>query len=134
MAAPRAPLVRRFGREIVLRLDQAIGLIDEALSPRLPVPELSAERRLAEPIMTVEDVERVVLTLAGALGEALERRGAGALALRLFLFRVDGLVARLPSACRGRRARRTGWRSSSMNGSPRSATVSTPAAASTLSG
>ncbi|MEQ1936858.1 DNA polymerase Y family protein [Mesorhizobium sp. CN5-321] len=95
MAAPRAPLVRRFGREIVLRLDQALGLIDEALSPRLPVPELSAERRLAEPIMTVEDVERVVLPLAGALGEALERRGAGALALRLFLFRVDGLVARL---------------------------------------
>jgi protein ImuB len=95
MAAPRAPLVRRFGRKIVLRLDQALGLIDEALSPRLPVPELSAERRLADPIVTVEDVERVILPLAGALEDALERRGAGALALRLFLFRVDGLVARL---------------------------------------
>jgi protein ImuB len=95
MAAPRAPLVRRFGKALMLRLDQALGLIDEALSPRLAVPELSAERRLAEPIVTVEDVERLVLLLAGALEEALERRGAGALGLRLFLFRVDGLVARL---------------------------------------
>jgi protein ImuB len=95
MAAPRAPVVRRFGREIVLRLDQALGLIDEALSPRLPVPELSAERRLAEPIVTMEDVERVILPLAGALEEALERRAAGVLGLWLFLFRVDGAVARL---------------------------------------
>ena len=95
MAAPRAPVVRRFGREIVLRLDQALGMVDEALSPRLAVPELSAERRLAEPVVTTEDVERLVLLLAGALEEALERRGAGALGLRLFLFRVDGLVARL---------------------------------------
>jgi protein ImuB len=95
VAAPRAPVVRRFGRQIVLRLDQALGLIDEALSPRLPVPDLSAERRLAEPIETAEAIERIVLILAGALAQALERRGAGALGLRLFLFRVDGVVVRL---------------------------------------
>ena len=57
MTAPRAPLARRFGRELLLRLDQALGRIDEALSPRLPVPELSAERRLAEPILMMEQVE-----------------------------------------------------------------------------
>jgi protein ImuB len=95
LAAPRAPLARRFGKALMLRLDQALGWIDEALSPRLPVPELSAERRLAEPILTTEDVERLILLLAGALEEALERRGAGALGVRLFLFRVDGAVARL---------------------------------------
>ena len=95
MAAPRAPLARRFGKAPILRLDQALGRIDEALSPRLPVPELSVERRLAEPIMTTEDVERVILLLARSLQEALERRGGGALALRLLLFRVDGVVARL---------------------------------------
>jgi protein ImuB len=95
LATPRAPLVRRFGKALALRIDQALGWIDEALSPRLPVPELSAERRLAEPIVTVEDVERLILLLAGALEEALERRGAGALGLRLFLFRVDGAVSRL---------------------------------------
>lgn len=95
MATPRAPLVRRFGKMSILRLDQAFGLIEEALSPRLAVPELSAERRLAEPIVTIEDIERVILFLLQALREALERRGAGALGLRLFLFRVDGAVSRL---------------------------------------
>ena len=96
MTAPRAPLARRFGRELLLRLDQALGRIDEALSPRLPVPELSAERRLAEPILMVEQVESLVLLLANVLREALEQRGAGALGLRLLLFRVDGAVAQLP--------------------------------------
>ncbi len=95
MAAPRAPLVRRFGRTLVLRLDQALGRIDETLSPRLAVPELSAERPLAEPVMMVEDIERLILLLATALEETLERRGAGALGLQLFLFRVDGVVTRL---------------------------------------
>jgi protein ImuB len=95
-AAPRAPLARRFGKALILRLDQALGHIEEALSPRLAVPELSAERRLAEPIMAIEDVERIVLILAQSLRTSLERRDAGALALQLLLFRVDGAVARLP--------------------------------------
>ena len=95
-AAPRAPLARRFGKALLLRLDQALGHLEEALSPRLAVAELSAERRLAEPIVTVEDVERVVLILARSLRTSLEQRGAGALALQLLLFRVDGAVARLP--------------------------------------
>lgn len=95
MAVPRAPLARRFGQALLLRLDQALGGLDETLSPRLPVPELSAERRLAEPIVTTEDVERLILLLATSLKVALERRGSGALALQLLLFRVDGVVARL---------------------------------------
>lgn len=96
MTAPRAPLARRFGRTLLLRLDQALGEIEEALSPRLPVPELSAERRLAEPVTSVEDVERLVLLLAQSLHTSLEQRDAGALTLQLLLFRVDGAVTRLP--------------------------------------
>ncbi|TIP77371.1 MAG: DNA polymerase Y family protein, partial [Mesorhizobium sp.] len=34
MAAPRAPLARRFGVSLLLRLDQALGRLDEAVSPR----------------------------------------------------------------------------------------------------
>ena len=37
MAAPRAPLARRFGATLLLRLDQALGRLEEAISPRLPV-------------------------------------------------------------------------------------------------
>ena len=95
MTAPRAPLARRFGKSLLMRLDQALGHIDETLSPRLPVPELSVERRLIEPVTTTEDIESLVLFLAGSLKTALESRGEGARSLQLMLFRVDGMVTRL---------------------------------------
>lgn len=95
MAAPRAPLARRFGRALPMRLDQALGSIDEAVSPRLPVPDLSVERQLAEPLVLTEDIERLVHMLAEALKRDLERRGEGARRLGLSLFRVDGAVSRI---------------------------------------
>jgi len=93
--APRAPLARRFGRMLVTRLDQALGVVEEAISPRLPVSPLSAERQLAEPIGTTEEIERLILILARTLKPDLERRGEGARRLLLSLFRVDGVVARI---------------------------------------
>ncbi len=95
MAAPRAPLVRRFGKSIVLRLDQALGRVEEAISPRLPVPPLSVERRLAEPIGRRDDIEALIGLLALQLKRDLERRGEGAERLQLHLFRVDGDMSRL---------------------------------------
>ena len=50
MARPRAPLARRFGKALLLRLDQALGAVEEAISPRLPAPVRMAERRLATPV------------------------------------------------------------------------------------
>lgn len=93
--APRAPLARRFGTTLLVRLDQALGLLDEAISPRLPVAALSVERHLAEPIGLLEDIERLVLLLAASLKQDLERRGEGARTLELLLFRVDGAVGRV---------------------------------------
>ncbi|CCV04324.1 Protein imuB [Mesorhizobium metallidurans STM 2683] len=95
MAAPRAPLARRFGATLLLRLDQALGRLDEAVSPRLPVAPLSVERHLAEPIMLTDDIERLVSLLATTLKADLERRGEGARRLALLLFRVDGAVSRI---------------------------------------
>jgi protein ImuB len=93
--APRAPLVRRFGATLMLRLDQALGKVEEVISPRMPVPALSVERHLAEPIGLIEDIERLVLMLAQGLKQDLERRGEGARSLELLLFRVDGAVGRI---------------------------------------
>ncbi|HTV70495.1 MAG TPA: DNA polymerase Y family protein [Rhizobiaceae bacterium] len=92
---PRAPLARRFGARLLIRLDQALGTIDEAISPRLPVAALSVERHFAEPISLIEDVERILWSLAGNLKRDLERRGEGARRLQLSLFRVDGAVSRI---------------------------------------
>ncbi len=95
IAAPRAPLARRFGRDLLVRIDQALGRIDEPVSPRLPVATLSAERSLTEPVTGTEQVEHLAGMLAASLKPALEERGEGARALELALFRVDGAVARI---------------------------------------
>src|SRR5690606_10506387 len=93
--APRGPLARRFGRLLVTRLDQALGLVEEAISPRLPVPPLSVERRLGEPISLLDDIKDLLLLLARTLRQDLERRGEGVRQLTLSLFRVDGVVSRI---------------------------------------
>ena len=95
LAAPRAPLARRFGKTLIIRLDQALGRVEEAITPRLPVAALSAERHFAEPISHTEDIERLVLMLSATLKRDLERRGEGARRLQLALFRVDGVVSRI---------------------------------------
>jgi len=92
---PRAPLTRRFGKMPLLRFDQAVGRIEEAISPRMPVPPLSVERHLVDPIGELDDIERLVLLLASSLRQDLERRDEGAKALELLLFRVDGMVSRI---------------------------------------
>lgn len=95
LQAPRAPLARRFGKGLLLRLDQALGAVEEAISPRLPVAPLSVERFLPEPLVRMEDVEHLLGLLANTLKGDLERRGEGARRLELRLFRVDGLVSRI---------------------------------------
>ncbi len=92
---PRAPLAARFGPMLFRRLDQALGREREAISPRLPTPDLSAERRFAEPVARLEDIEATVRSLAASLAEGLERRGEGARLVTLALFRADGAVTRV---------------------------------------
>eukprot|EP01031_Cornospumella_fuschlensis_P000034 gene34-38_t len=93
--APRAPLARRFGSMLLLRLDQAMGLEDEPLSPRLPVASLSAERRLSEPVQGEDDIFVLTQELAARLKPELEKRGEGGRLFELLLFRVDGRVFRI---------------------------------------
>ena len=91
--ARRLPAVS--ATSLILRLDQALGRVEEAITPRLPVAALSAERHFAEPISQTEDIERLVLMLSATLKRDLERRGEGARRLQLALFRVDGVVSRI---------------------------------------
>ncbi|MBO6756717.1 MAG: DNA polymerase Y family protein [Roseibium sp.] len=92
---PRAPLANRFGVELIQRLDQALGREREAISPRFAVPLVVAERRFFEPIGRMEDVQAVLLSLAGQVAEALERRVEGGRAFEMSLFRADGAVQRV---------------------------------------
>lgn len=95
LAAPRAPITRRFGRDPMLRLDQALGSEGEPISPRRHLPLLSAERRLAEPIMSEDQVLDLAGRLAAGLKTSLEARGEGGRLFELLVFRVDGRVFRI---------------------------------------
>jgi protein ImuB len=86
---PRAALEARFGAELLRRLDEALGRLDERIVPRLPEPERMAERRFAEPVALIEDVRMVAADLALSLSGQLEARREGAQAFHLFLYRVD---------------------------------------------
>jgi protein ImuB len=92
---PRAPLAARFSRGLMTRLDQALGHLDEVLKPRRPAPQLSAERRFAEPLLERDSLLESVRSLAQALQPALVRHGLGARHLEAAFFRIDGEVARL---------------------------------------
>jgi protein ImuB len=95
MARPRAPLAARFGSGTLLRLDQALGLEDEPLTPRLPVAPYSVEQGFPEPLSRDEDLLAVLAHLVRRLCVLLETRGEGARALVASFFGVDGTVRRL---------------------------------------
>jgi protein ImuB len=88
---PRASINLRFGAEVLLRLDQAMGNVHEALTsvvcPELPTTEL----RFAEPLADPKNLKRVIDPLCETLCGDLEIRGVGARRLDLVFTRVDDL-------------------------------------------
>jgi protein ImuB len=88
--APRSAFTARAGENAMLRLDQALGRAQEALSPRRPPPPVFALRRFLEPIFTADAVLHVAEDLCGDAVKKLDVRGAGVLRAELVLFGVDG--------------------------------------------
>ena len=90
---PRAPFAARFPAELLRRVDQALGRVEEPLVPIVPPPVYHSLRYLLEPILTQEAVVAHAKRLMQTLVHVLERDDVGARALRLSLYRVDGVVA-----------------------------------------
>ncbi len=88
-AMPRAPMVRRFGREVALRLDQAMGHVFEPINPLIPDETVLATLAFADPISRPEDIRDVVQRLSKELCADLIRRGEGVRRLDLVIRNVD---------------------------------------------
>lgn len=86
---PRAGLARRFGRGLVLRLDQALGSAAEPVSPAKPPLHFAARLTLSEPIGLEDDLLAGIDRLLPRLCERLSEKGHGARIVRLQAFRTD---------------------------------------------
>ena len=96
LPVPRADLARRFGGDLVRRLDQALGAEAEALDPLQPEAVLRARTRFAEARTTLEGVKAGLCDAIAALCRRLEAEALGATRLRLTLYRVDGASRSFP--------------------------------------
>jgi protein ImuB len=86
---PRAPLVRRFGSGLMLRLDQALGAQSEPVGGEADAPHFGMRMTLPEPIGKQEDVMAGLARLLDRLCAKLALHRRGARRVRLELRRVD---------------------------------------------
>ena len=70
---PRAALTARFGARLVNCLDALFGRASEPISPRRIVPFCMVERRLAEPLIVMDAVEQILLSLSEELFRCLQQ-------------------------------------------------------------
>jgi protein ImuB len=80
---PRAALARRFGRGLVQRLDQALGIAPEPVSPARPPLHFAIRLTLPEPVGKTEDIAAALDRLLPALEDKLRAAGQGARQVRL---------------------------------------------------
>ena len=91
----RSALARRFASKVAanavrLRLDQALGLYQEPLTPLKPAPDYLARLSFVEPLTCGEAIAVALAGLARTLCNKLERDGCGARDFVLTAFRSDG--------------------------------------------
>jgi len=89
LALPRASLSRRFGPDVLLRLDQALGDQPENISPLPEVPHYGVQMTLPDPIGLTRDVMAGIERLLERLCAKLKTNEKGARILQLTLRRMD---------------------------------------------
>lgn len=89
LGQPRAALARRFGRGLVLRLDQAMGSAPEPISPARPPHHFAVRLTLPEPIGLTDDLLAGIDRMLPRLCAGLETAGRGVRRLRLEAHRSD---------------------------------------------
>jgi protein ImuB len=94
-AAPRAPLVARFGAVLARRLDQALGLVEEPLAPLRPAPAFRTRLIFPDGIGTPDDLALAARRLCERLSGMLDQAQRGVRRLELAAWRLDGEVQRL---------------------------------------
>jgi len=95
IAMPRAPLQRRFGAPLLLRLDQALGRASEPFDPIVPEEPPRIRIGFLEPIATPEAIAEATAEAINRLVPLLEQAGLGVRRLILSCERVDGDIQQI---------------------------------------
>ncbi|MBV6633068.1 MAG: DNA polymerase Y family protein [Alphaproteobacteria bacterium] len=102
---PRDALYKRFDAikgksgdadQLLHRIDQALGHVEEPIDPLLPPPNLNLRHGFADPIGDGDTIKAVLLDLLERACEALGHDGLGARALTFTAYRADGGVWPIP--------------------------------------
>lgn len=88
-AVPRGEWALRFGAELLVRWDQALGLMPEPLPSLPPLPELKVSEVFDFPLTRTELVEASLGRMIRQLGDELREFGLGVLELRCTLRCLD---------------------------------------------
>lgn len=87
---PASVLRRRFGKELLLRLDQALGRVDEVLVPLIPPVPYAERLPCLEPIRTAAGIEIAIEKMLSVLCLRLQAEGKGLRKAVLKCHRIDG--------------------------------------------
>lgn len=82
---PRGELAARFGQQLLDRLDQALGRLEEPILPLRPMVRFAAEMALCYPTSSREHLEAILERLLCQLVGQLREAGCGAMQLRCHL-------------------------------------------------
>jgi protein ImuB len=91
----RSALRRRFGQELLLRIDQAFGREEEFIDPIQPIEPYQERLPCLEPICTATGIEIALKRLLEVLCLRLKEEGKGIRAAVFTGYRMDGKVEQL---------------------------------------
>ncbi len=95
MEMPRSVLRRRFGQDLLVRLDQALGHTGEIIEPIRPAAPYQERLPSLEPIRTAAAIEFGLRKLLEALCQRLAKENKGLRKALLTCYRIDGEIQQI---------------------------------------
>ncbi|UAY56711.1 Y-family DNA polymerase [Arachidicoccus terrestris] len=92
---PRPTLRRRFGQEMLIRIDQALGTLMETMKPIRPIPPYEERLPCLDPVRTAKGIEIAIQMLLTQLCQRLFKEDKGLRAATLTCYRVDNEVQQI---------------------------------------
>ena len=92
---PRPALRRRFGNDLLKRIDQALGNVEELLQPVQAVASWLERLPCLEPIVTATGIEIALIKLLEALCNRLMKEQKGIRKVCFKAYRVDGKIEKI---------------------------------------